>query len=295
MKFIRRAVEDDKNLGRRRCSGRLTTSTCGWASTSPTSSSAGFPKTREELFAYRGIILGSIEAGAFTGDQLRMIAEFVDRRGGGLLMLGGPRSFSEGGYAGTPVADALPVVDRTGRAIADDLPVSRLKVRPTRAGEAHAVTQIAATEEASSERWNELPVLTSVNPLKTLKPGATVLLSGTDENAPRRSRCWPSSATAAARRWRFRPGLVALADARERCRRGHDARELLASAAAVAGGRRAGSGRVAHRTERVEAGEPVTLTAEVVDKSFVELNDARVIAKVKARRQHRRGADAVDR
>jgi len=34
-------------------------------------------------------------------------------------------------------------------------------------------------------------------------------------------------------------------------------------------------------SERVEAGEPVTLTAEVVDKSFVELNDARVVAKVK--------------
>ena len=31
----------------------------------------GFPKTREELFAYRGLVLGSIEAGAFTGDQLR--------------------------------------------------------------------------------------------------------------------------------------------------------------------------------------------------------------------------------
>ena len=54
-------------------------------------------------------MLGSIEAGAFTGDQLRMISEFVERRGGGLLMLGGPRSFAEGGYAGTPVADALPV------------------------------------------------------------------------------------------------------------------------------------------------------------------------------------------
>ena len=37
---------------------------------------------------------------AFTGDQLKMISEFVDRRGGGLLMLGGPRAFAEGGYAG---------------------------------------------------------------------------------------------------------------------------------------------------------------------------------------------------
>ena len=38
-----------------------------------------------------------------TGDQLRMIADFADRRGGGLIMLGGRRSFSEGGYAGTPI------------------------------------------------------------------------------------------------------------------------------------------------------------------------------------------------
>ena len=69
----------------------------------------GFPKTREELFAYRGLILGSVEAGAFSGDQLQMIADFVDRRGGGLLMIGGPRAFGEGGYGGTPVADALPL------------------------------------------------------------------------------------------------------------------------------------------------------------------------------------------
>src|SRR4029079_16154209 len=142
---------------------------------------AGFPKTREELFSYRGLILGSIEAGAFTGDQLRMIGEFVERRGGGLLMLGGSRSFSEGGYEGTSGADALPVViERVARSL-DDLPVARLKLRPTRAGEAHALTQIAGTEAASSARWNELPVLTSVNPLRTLKPGATLLQSGTDE------------------------------------------------------------------------------------------------------------------
>ena len=42
-----------------------------------------------------------------------MIADFVDRRGGGLLMLGGARSFGEGGYGGTPVADALPLRDRS--------------------------------------------------------------------------------------------------------------------------------------------------------------------------------------
>ena len=39
-----------------------------------------------------------------------MLAEFVNVRGGGLLMLGGRRSFAEGGYAGTPLADVMPVV-----------------------------------------------------------------------------------------------------------------------------------------------------------------------------------------
>ena len=33
-----------------------------------------------------------------------MIADFVNARGGGLLMLGGRFSFAEGGYGGTPVA-----------------------------------------------------------------------------------------------------------------------------------------------------------------------------------------------
>ncbi len=76
----------------------------------------GFPATREELFGYRGIILGTVEASAFTPEQQRMLEDFVDVRGGGLLALGGPRSFSEGGWAGTPLADALPItLDRAGQ------------------------------------------------------------------------------------------------------------------------------------------------------------------------------------
>jgi len=281
MKFLRRAVEDDKNLEVVTLQRTADNKFMRLSVNGPEELAAGFPKTRDELFAYRGIILGSIEAGAFTGDQLRMIGEFVERRGGGLLMLGGSRSFSEGGYAGTPVADALPVViDRVARSL-DELPVSRLKLRPTRAGEAHAITQIAATEAASSARWNALPVLTSVNPLKTLKPGATLLLSGTDENrrtqpvlAFQRYGRGKALAFAVQDSWLYQMhASMPLEDMT------HENlwRQLL---------RWVVDGvpepvDVHTSTERVEAGEPVTLTAEVVDKSFVELNDARVVAKVK--------------
>src|SRR5262245_59580220 len=48
----------------------------------------GFPKTRDELFRYAAIILGSIEADAYTAEQHRMLADFVTERGGGLLAIG---------------------------------------------------------------------------------------------------------------------------------------------------------------------------------------------------------------
>jgi hypothetical protein len=98
-----------------------------------------------------------------------MIADFVDRRGGGLLMIGGPRAFGEGGYGGTPVADALPLqINPTTRA-SDPAPLARLKVAPTKAGEGHAATQIRPTQAASAARWNELPQVTSVNAPLPLK------------------------------------------------------------------------------------------------------------------------------
>src|SRR6201988_4469365 len=69
----------------------------------------GFPTTEEELFSYDAIVLGSVEAGFFSADQLRNIEAFVARRGGGLLALGGRLSFDGGKYKGTIVDDLLPV------------------------------------------------------------------------------------------------------------------------------------------------------------------------------------------
>jgi uncharacterized membrane protein len=139
----------------------------------------GFPSTREELFKYRAIILGSIEASAFRPDQQRMLEDFVDVRGGGLLALGGHRAFAEGGWGGTPLSNALPLaMDRGLRSPTDAV---QLVVRPTPAGLAHPAAQIAEGEEENQARWRELPPLTSVNVLGAVKPGATVLLTGADE------------------------------------------------------------------------------------------------------------------
>jgi hypothetical protein len=72
------------------------------------------------------------------------------------------------------------VLERPSKAV-DAGAVARLKVRPTRDGLAHAVTQLGASEQASAALWEKLPALTSINPLRALKPGAVTLLSGADE------------------------------------------------------------------------------------------------------------------
>jgi uncharacterized membrane protein len=141
----------------------------------------GFPTTREELFSYRAIILGSIEAAFFSGEQLRMLADFVSVRGGGLLVLGGRASLSEGGFAGTPLADVLPLTLSRGD-INEDGPATPVQVRPTRVGETHPALQLRETLGATRLRWDSLPPLTLVNQLGALRTGATLLLSGRTEN-----------------------------------------------------------------------------------------------------------------
>jgi uncharacterized membrane protein len=134
----------------------------------------GFPTTREELYVYSGLILGSVEASFFTHDQLQMMADFVGQRGGGLLVLGGHRAFAEGGYAGTPLADALPVVldAPSGQPFAEIIP------ELTPAGRRHPAIRLTGDATTSADRWASLPPLTSVNEVTEVKPGAVSLLSG---------------------------------------------------------------------------------------------------------------------
>ena len=188
------------------CSAPPRTSTYRLDVGSPDELVGGFPKTREELFQYRALILGSVEAASFSPEQLRMLADFVSKRGGGLLMLGGRRSFAEGGWAGTPVAEVLPVefdTEAAGRGNAPEY-FSHLTVRPTRAGATFPVTQLAATEagiERALERHAD-------GHRGQRRAGGEARRHGAADRRDRGSRrsrsCSPSSATAAARRSRSR-------------------------------------------------------------------------------------------
>jgi uncharacterized membrane protein len=144
---------------------------------------SGFPETPEELFRYRGLVLGSVEAGFFSPGQLRLLADFVAVRGGGLLALGGRLSLAEGGYAGTPLAGALPVALEPRNGGAPERVLDAVRVEPTTVGLAHGVTQLGSTGEGVAEAWARLPSLSLLNRVGRAKPGAEMLLVGRSAEA----------------------------------------------------------------------------------------------------------------
>jgi len=240
----------------------------------------GFPTTREELFQYRALVLGSIEASFFTAEQLRMISDFVNKRGGGLLVLGGRASLSEGGFADTPLSDVLPITLARAQ-INEEGPALSVKVRPTRAGEAMAALQLGATTSASKQRWDSLPALTSVNRSGTLRAGATMLLAGTVEGgradvpvlAWQRYGRGMSAVLAVQDAWRWKMDFrMAVDDDTHQTFFRQLVRWLVDDVPEPM--------EITATPARVAPGESVTLRAHVADRFHVDVNDAAVTALV---------------
>src|SRR4051812_3953631 len=140
----------------------------------------GFPATREQLFGYDALVIANVEGDFFSRAQLKVAADFVAERGGGLLTLGG-RSFAQRGLSGTPLEEALPVElnDRRGGLMraslsAGDLPAHN-RVMLTPEGEAHPIMRIGASLDETRKVWSALPALAASAPLGGPRPGATIL------------------------------------------------------------------------------------------------------------------------
>ena len=141
----------------------------------------GFPTTVDQLYAFQAVILGDIEAKYFTPQQLTMLQDFARVRGGGLLMLGGVNSFGLGGYAGTPLADALPM-----QITANDGPYSedQFKARVTQDINSHPVMRLSLDPEANRVLWSQAPPLIGITPVGAVKPGALTLLTRQADGKP---------------------------------------------------------------------------------------------------------------
>jgi uncharacterized membrane protein len=137
----------------------------------------GFPKTAEELYRYQAVIIGDLEAEFFTHEQMALLQRFVSERGGGFLMLGGAESFREGDYQGTPIASLLPVY--LDRLVEAKLP-GEFKLTLTREGWLQPWTRLRPVESEEKTRMEAMPNFQVFNPLREIKPGASVLATVSD-------------------------------------------------------------------------------------------------------------------
>ncbi len=130
----------------------------------------------QELPSFDLIILQNFEYQPYgIGMYLENIRSYVEG-GGGLAMLGGALSFASGGYAGSPVAKALPVTLPEGlRSPRDLLDTTMFSPVLTKEGRVHPITSLRYEVADNLKTWSSLPRLEGVNIVGPAKPGATVL------------------------------------------------------------------------------------------------------------------------
>src|SRR6185437_5562030 len=70
---------------------------------------SAIPSTLSAMNQYDAMVVVDTPATAFSLDQMKTIASFAHDLGRGLVFVGGPNSYGQGKYDGTPLSDALPV------------------------------------------------------------------------------------------------------------------------------------------------------------------------------------------
>ena len=140
----------------------------------------GFPKTPEELFKYRAVIIDDTEAEFFTADQMSLLQRFVSERGGGLLALGGMESFRDGRFARTAIGEMLPVYLRGQESEVGSQAAGAWRLMLTREGWLQPWARLRANEADERRRLGAQPGFDVLNRAGEAKPAATVVATVTD-------------------------------------------------------------------------------------------------------------------
>jgi uncharacterized membrane protein len=130
-----------------------------------------FHQTAAELLAYDAIALSNVPRSALSDQILGWVDEWIGKRGGGLLMAGGPRSFGAGGWTGTVIERLLPV-EFLGSA---DWEFTPSILEPTGA-DLHPVWRLFEDERATRAALQTLPESLGRNNWVRVKPQSGTLL-----------------------------------------------------------------------------------------------------------------------
>lgn len=121
---------------------------------------------------YDVIVLGDVSAARLAQGGAQVLAkvrELVDKRGTGLLMMGGYDSFGNSDWQATEIAALLPVqINETGQV------ERQLRMEPTDAGLRHYVLRLDDRPVENAARWKQLPPLDGMTRLGKPKDGVIV-------------------------------------------------------------------------------------------------------------------------
>lgn len=137
-----------------------------------------FPRTAAELLAYDAVILSNVPRTALSDEVLGWVDEWIGKRGGGLIMAGGPQGFGAGGWAGTPVERMLPVEFLGG----PDWEVTPTTPEPA-GSDLHPVWRLFEDERATRAALRAFPDASGRNNWVRVKPQSGTLL-GTQRSGP---------------------------------------------------------------------------------------------------------------
>jgi hypothetical protein len=127
-----------------------------------------FPENRDQLFGYDLIVLGELELALLSAAEQRWLRDFVELRGGGLILIDGQRGTLKLAEAET-LGALLPVSWK------DEPVVAPVALQLTDRGAADVMLKLAADEPQNRAFWKQLPAPQALIPVQAL-PGTEVLV-----------------------------------------------------------------------------------------------------------------------
>ena len=136
---------------------------------------ATFPVRRDDLFEYDVVLFGDVNPAFLSASMMRNLAEFVTVKGGGLVVIAGPR-YTPFAYRDTPLAELMPIdFGRSSAAETGGGVVDEFVLRPTEAGLASPHMQLGDTFDETTEIWRQLPGVRWMAEVPSLQPAVRVL------------------------------------------------------------------------------------------------------------------------
>ena len=127
-----------------------------------------FPENRDQLFGYDLLVLGELDLALLSAAEQRWLRDFVELRGGGLILLDGQRG--ELRAADPESLGALLPVSWTGGPVS-----AAVALQLTDRGAADAMLKLAAEDQQNRAFWKQLPPPQALIPVQAL-PGTEVLV-----------------------------------------------------------------------------------------------------------------------